>query len=530
MENETDEPPAGRHLLMIGESEMRDLIDTTNSPSVELTGRLLHKVTTVILTAAAALLSIAPGNYAVSAEKESVPNIVIILADDLGYQDLGCYGSKAIETPRLDRMAAEGVRFTSFYAQPICGPSRAAILTGCYPMRVAERGGVKHIHPVLHAREVTLAEVLRTRGYATACFGKWDLAGHSQKKFHPDLMPNRQGFDYFFGTPASNDNFVNLYRNEKLVDRRADLDTLTKRYTDEAIAFIEAHRDEPFFVYLPHTMPHTKLGASAAFRGKSRRGPYGDAVEEIDFHVGRILDALARLELDRRTYVVFVSDNGPWLIKNEKKRDGALPSDHGGSAGPLRGGKVSTWEGGVRVPCIVWGPGRVPAGETCDELATTMDFLPTFAALAGARAPDDRVVDGVDIRHLFAGRFDEADPDRALYYYLLTHLQAVRQGPWKLHLPRPARPPWLGPFAVNRHIAPADAVGFDRPVLYNLETDLGETTDLAGQYPEVVKRLLALAETAREDIGDYNRVGANMRFFDPLPTRPTVPPAEFMKQ
>ncbi len=453
-----------------------------------------------------------------------LPNFVLIFSDDQGYEDLGCFGSKKIRTPRLDQMAKEGMRFTSFYAQPICGPSRAALMTGCHPMRVAERGNIKNVHPALHSREITIAEVLKTKGYATACFGKWDLAKHSQRAFHPDLLPTHQGFDYFFGTPTSNDGFVDLYRNEKRIEEKADMATLTERYTDEAIKFMMQHKDDPFFVYIPHTMPHTRLDASKKFKGKSKRGLYGDVIEEIDYNVGRIVDALRELKLEEETYVLFTSDNGPWLIKNNKLADGWLPSDHGGSAGPLRSGKVSTWEGGQRVPAIVWAPNRVPEGTTCDKLASTLDVLPTFAALAGADAPQDRVIDGEDIRHLFQGQFGKANPNKTYYYYLRTHLQAVRQGKWKLHLPRPKEPKWLQPFSVNRHIAPADRVGFDNPFLVDLDADLGETTNVAAEYPDVVKRLLAVAETARDDIGDYDRVGRNMRFFDPLPERPKTPP------
>lgn len=455
------------------------------------------------------------------------PNFVVIFTDDQGWQDAGCFGSPDIRTPRLDKMAQQGMKFTSFYAQPICGPSRAALMTGCYPMRVAERGHTKQIHPVLHEDEITVAEILKDKGYATACFGKWDLAKHAQTGFYPDLFPTHQGFDYFFGTPTSNDRIVNLYRNDKLIEPKAEMSNLTERYTDEAIAFIERNQEQPFFVYLPHSMPHTRLDASARFKGKSPRGLYGDVIEEIDFNVGRIIDRLQQLKLTDNTYVLFTSDNGPWLIKNRNHADGHRPDDHGGSAGPLRSGKVSTFEGGVRVPAILWGPGRVPAGTTCRSIATTMDVLPTFAALADAEVPSDRIIDGQDITHLFHGQFEQADPDRTYFYYLRVHLQAVRQGKWKLHLPREQEPVGAAPFSRNNHIAPADRIGFARPFLVDLQQDLGETTDVSAQHPKVVQRLLALAETMREDLGDYDRVGKNMRFFDPLderPTRPPVPP------
>ena len=473
----------------------------------------------------AAILSLV--QPAIADEPAIKPNIVLIFVDDLGYGDVSCFGSKQIRTPNLDRMAAEGMKFTSFYAQPICGPSRAALMTGCYPMRVAERGNRKDTHPVLHEKEITLAEVLQSAGYVTACFGKWDLAKHSQRGFLPGLMPNHQGFDYFFGTPTSNDRLVDLYRNEKLVEKQADMNTLTRRYTDEAIAFIKKHRDEPFFVYVPHTMPHTLLGASHEFRGKSKRGLYGDVIEEMDHETGRLIDAIKRLDLEKKTIVLFTSDNGPWLIKNKGKQDGTLPEDHGGSAGPLRSGKVSTREGGVRVPTIFWSPGRVPAGKTCDAMASTLDVLPTLAALAGGKVPADRIIDGDNIGPLIHGRIDEADSDKTYFYYLRTHLQAVRQGKWKLHLPRPAKRPWLGGLAKNNHIAAADDISNETPLLFDLDADLGETTDVADKHAEVVARLTELAEMARSDIGDYNRVGDGARFFDDGPHRPDA--AQWLK-
>lgn len=484
---------------------------------------MTNRLTGLFTVWAAVLLS---GNPAIAKDAERPPNFVIIFTDDQGYADVGCFGSTDIRTPRLDAMAKEGMKFASFYAQPICGPSRAALMTGCYPMRVAERGNTKQVHPILHSREITIAEVLKTKGYATTCFGKWDLAKHAQKGFFMDLFPTRQGFDYFFGTPTSNDRIANLYRNEKLIEPKTNMATLTRRYTDEAIRFMQKNRKQPFFVYLPHSMPHTRLDASPQFKGKSKRGLYGDVIEEIDFNVGRILDAVKEMGLSDKTYVIFTSDNGPWLIKNKNHADGHLPGDHGGSAGPLRSGKVSTFEGGVRVPCIVWGPGRVPAGKTCDSIASTMDMLPTLAALAGAKTPEDRVIDGEDIRHLIHGEFDKASKDKAYFYYLRVHLQAVRQGKWKLHLPRKKEPVGAAPFSRNQHIAPADRIGFDKPFLVDLKKDPGETTNVADDNPAIVRGLLKLAESMRSDLGDFDRVGKNMRFFDlkgPRPTRPPVP-------
>jgi arylsulfatase A-like enzyme len=495
-----------------------------NSPQSSPITQLARVLWLFVIPAALDGLLLSKSSQVAAAEQQSRPNFVVIFTDDQGYADVGCFGSPDIRTPRLDAMAADGMKFTSFYAQPVCGPSRAAIMTGCYPMRVAERGNTKQVHPILHSKEVTVAEVLKKQGYATACFGKWDLAKHSQKDFFPDLFPTHQGFDYFFGTPTSNDRIAALYRNDKLIESATDMSTLTKRYTDEAIAFMQRSKNEPFFVYIPHTMPHTKLDASPQFKGKSKRGLYGDVIEEIDFNVGRILDTVKELGVAKNTYVVFTSDNGPWLIKNRNHADGRLASDHGGSAGPLRSGKVSTFEGGVRVPTIVWGPGRVPAGVTCNKLASTLDIMPTFAALAGTAPPNDRVIDGEDISNLFHGQFDKANSKKAFYYYLRVHLQAVRQGQWKLHLPRTKEPIGAAPFSRNTHIGPTDRIGFSKPFLVDLENDIGETTDVSATNPDVVNRLLTLAESMREDLGDYNRVGKNMRFFDLTEKRPSKPP------
>jgi len=458
------------------------------------------------------------------------PNFILIFADDQGYEDLGCYGSKKIRTPHLDRLASEGMRFTDFYAQTICGPSRAALMTGCYPPRVAERGNVKNVHPHLHSREITIAEILKEAGYATGCFGKWDLAKHAQRGFFADLMPNHQGFDYFFGTPTSNDGFVDLYRNADRIEEKAPMATLTKRYTDEAIGFMRRQGDQPFFVYLPHTMPHTRLAASEQFKGKSPRGLYGDVIEEIDFNVGRIVKAVKELGLVENTWVIYTSDNGPWLSKSKGFVDGDLPQHHGGSAGALRSGKVSTWEGGVRVPAIAWAPGRVPAGKVCPHLAATIDLLPTFAELAGAEVPDDRVIDGQDISHLLRGEFAKADPKKHYLYFHLNHLQAVRQGKWKLIVPRPENPDWLGRHARNPYIHPRDDRESAAPCLVDLAMDIGETTNVAMENPDVVSRLQAIAETAREDIGDHDRVGKNVRFFDPQQERPDKPRSVWLKR
>lgn len=486
--------------------------------------------------ATAALVGFCSGAFA-SAAPAAAPSVVLIVADDLGYGDLGSYGGKRIRTPNLDRLAAEGMRFTCFYAQPVCGPSRAALLTGCYPLRVAKRKNQVEHHPRLHAREITIAEILKTRGYATAAFGKWDLAGHSQTTFAPDLLPPHQGFDDYFGTPSSNDSIVNLVRGTKVVERNADMSTLTQRYTDEAIAFIRRSKDRPFFVYLAHSMPHTRVAASPAFAGKSAAGLFGDAVEELDSHVGRLREALHAEGLDESTYIIFTSDNGPWFLD----RHLAAPDDartrgpqgqlrypfdqrdergaHYGSAGPLRGAKASSWEGGFRVPLIVRALGRVPVGATSHELVTTLDLLPTLATLAGAAVPQDRIIDGHDIGPLLHGMKGATSPTEVFYYYGHTRLEAVRAGRWKLHLPRPENERW------SVFGAPAETTALAQPLLFDLAADIGERNNVAAQNPQIVARLSALAEKARADIGDFDRVGAGARFFDPEPRRPDIPKA-----
>ncbi len=432
------------------------------------------------------------------------PNFVVIFVDDLGYGDLGCYGSPNIRTPHLDRMAAEGLRFTSFYAQTVCGPSRAALMTGSYPIRVARhQDNQEAVHPELHDQEITIAELLQSAGYATGCFGKWDLAGHNPSRFIPELMPNHQGFDTFWGTSGSNDRSVNLFHNETLIETEANMATLTRRYTDHAVTFIQAHGDQPFFVYVPHTMPHTRLAASAEFRGTSRRGLYGDVVEEIDAEVGRILRTLEEQGVTGNTYVIFASDNGPWFLRGH----------HGGSAGPLRGAKTSSWEGGVRVPCIVWAPGRVPAGRIYRDIATTMDLLPTLCALTGLDAPADRVLDGQDISGIWSGAISDGDlPPRDFYYYAHRRLQAVRSGPWKLHLTRPL-PTEGDPFRVQ-HLGPYDAGPIESPLLFHLERDIGERHDVAERHPEVVRELIELAEVVKAELGHMETRGSGSRVFD----------------
>jgi arylsulfatase A len=401
------------------------------------------------------------------------PNFVIIFADDLGYGDLGCYGHPSIRTPNLDRMAAEGMKFTDFYvAAPVCTPSRAALLTG----RLAARSGMCHdtrrvlFHYSaggLPSEEITIAEGLKTKGYATAAVGKWHL-GHL-----PQYLPTKQGFDSYFGIPYSNDmdkvasgNNVPLMRNEEIVERPAVQSTLTKRYTEEAVKFIKSSQSKPFFLYLAHTMPHVPLHVSDDFRGKSPRGLYGDVVEELDWSVGQVLGALRESGLDKKTLVVFTSDNGPWLIMKE----------NGGSAGLLREGKGSTWEGGMREPCIAWWPGKVAAGSVARDLSCTMDLFNTFLTLAGAEIPKDRPIDGVDLSPVLLGT--GSGLRKVMVYYRDTSVYAIRKGNWKAHVVTRSA---YGKDAPEKH---------DPPLLYDLGHDPSEQFDVAAKHPDVVADLL----------------------------------------
>jgi arylsulfatase A len=424
------------------------------------------------------------------------PNFVIVLADDQGYGDVGCYGAKGFQTPNLDRMAAEGIRFTNFYvAQAVCSASRAALLTGCYPNRI---GILSALNPKakngISAGERTIAELLKTRGYATAIYGKWHL-GH-----HPPFLPTRHGFDEYFGLPYSNDMWpkhptgkfpdLPLMEGEKVIAYNPDQTKLTTWYTEHAVSFIERNKNRPFFLYVPHTMPHVPLHVSDKFKGKSARGLYGDVIMEIDWSVGQILTALKQNGIDEETLVIYSSDNGPWLSYG----------DHAGSAGPLREGKATTWEGGVREPCIMRWPGKIPPGSVCREPAMTIDILPTLAKLAGAPLPENKI-DGLDIWALIAAQPGAKSPHEALYFYWGKELQAVRSGKWKLHFRHIY--PSLGGKPGGRSGKPAIYVqGKTDLALYDLENDVGETTNVADQHPEVVARLQALADKAREDLGD----------------------------
>lgn len=428
------------------------------------------------------------------------PNIVIIYADDLGYGDLGCYGHPTIRTPNLDRLAAEGMRFTDFYsAAEVCTPSRAALLTGRYPVRsgmahnqfrVLRNRSTGH----LPAEEITLAEALRTRGYTTGMVGKWHLGVWS---IDPAGHPCRHGFDSFFGLPHSNDMDPSgkgpsgaprlalqdpawwnapLYRNEELVECPADQTQLTRRYTEEAQRFIRANKRKPFFLYFAHTFPHTPLFASSRFHGTSRRGIYGDVVEELDWSVGQIIETLRRERLAHNTLVFFTSDNGPWLIMNQQ----------GGSAGLLRDGKGSTWEGGMRVPAIAWWPSRIKSGVINTNLACMLDLFPTALKLAGASVPADRSIDGLDISDTLL--HGAASPRHSFFYYRGTELFAVRKDQWKLHL---LTQKGYGQPKPDRH---------DPPMLFNLGIDPGETFNVSTNHPGIVQAVLNEIERHRASI------------------------------
>ena len=416
------------------------------------------------------------------------PNIIIHFIDDLGYGDIGPFGALKQKTPHLDRMAREGMKLTSFYAAPVCSVSRAQILTGCYGARVSVPGvyppGAKN---GLHPQEHTIADRLKPLGYTTQCIGKWHLGDQ------PAFLPTKQGFDHYLGIPYSNDmlktasvdgrRVVPLVRDEqveRLLDD-ADQDRIEEIYTDEAVKFIRSSKDKPFFLYFPHTAVHTPIHPGKAFQGSSQNGRFGDWVQEVDASVGRVFDTLRELQLDQNTLVIFTSDNGPWLIKGPD----------GGSAGPLRGGKGTTWEGGVRVPTLAWWPGKIAPGSVCDAVAGTIDVLPTCLKIAWAEVPAQPVIDGRDLSPLLFGQSKDS-PREAHYYFSSYNLQAVRQGPWKLAL-------------ITQGNARAKGQTEDdaktNPRLYNLDQEIDERTNLAAQHPDIVAKLTALADAMTAEIG-----------------------------
>ena len=395
------------------------------------------------------------------------PNFVVIFCDDLGYGDIGSYGHPTIRTPNLDRMAAEGQKWTNFYsAASVCTPSRAALLTGRLPIRSGMCSDKRRVlfpnsAGGLPESEVTIAEALKSAGYATACVGKWHL-GHL-----PQYLPTRHGFDSYFGIPYSNDmKPTPLLENEKTIEEPADQTTITKRYTAKAVEFVEKNKSKPFFLYFAHTFPHVPLFASGRFKGKSPRGLYGDVVEELDWSVGRILDTLRRLKLAENTLVLFTSDNGPWLIMKL----------NGGSAGLLREGKGCTFDGGMREPCIAWWPGTIKAGQTVRDMGSTLDFLPTIVSLAGAKMPGKNVLDGVDISPALLG----AGPSgrNVMFFYRGAKLYAVRKGQYKAH--------YITKPAYGRNIKETK---HDPPLLYHLGHDPSEQFNIAEKNPDVLTEI-----------------------------------------
>ncbi len=470
---------------------------------------LLHPARLLGLALLAAATSFAAAGRA--------PNVIIIFNDDMGYADIGVFGATGYATPNVDRLAREGVKFTSFHvAQAVCSASRAALLTGCYPNRLGIHGalGPQSNHGI-HDAETTLAEVFKSRGYATGMAGKWHL-GHREP-----FLPNRHGFDESYGIPYSNDMWPHhpearpgtypklpLYEDGRIIDDEVtpeDQAQLTTRLTERAVNFIARHKDRPFFFYLAHPQPHVPLFVSDKFKGKSPRGLFGDVIMEIDWSVGEILRALEQHGLARDTLVIFTSDNGPWLSYGE----------HAGSARPHREGKGTAWEGGTRVPCVMRWPGRLPAGAVSDDYVMTIDLLPTLAGLIGAQLPA-RPIDGRDVWPLLSRQPGAKNPHEGYgNWYAQNELQAVvsGDGEWKLVLPHRYRTLGGRPGGKGGIPVKYDSASVPAPQLFNLRTDREETKDVAAAHPAVVQRLLAFAEKCRADLGDSltKRTGTGVR-------------------
>jgi arylsulfatase A len=436
------------------------------------------------------------------------PNVVVIFTDDQGYADVGCFGAKGYSTPNLDRMAKEGTRFTNFHvAQAVCSASRAALLTGCYPNRIGFSGALNNTAKHgLHSDETTFAEVVKPLGYATAMFGKWHL-GH-----HPQFLPTQHGFDEYLGLPYSNDMWppngarypdLPLIEGDKTKQVITEQSQLTTWYTERAVKFIDTNKDKPFLLYVAHSMPHVPLYVSDKFKGKSEKGLYGDVIMEIDWSVGEILNALKKNGVDEKTLVIFTSDNGPWMSYGE----------HAGSAHPLREGKGTSWEGGVRVPCIMRWPGKIPADKECRETLMTIDVLPTIAHITGGELPKTKI-DGMNVWPIIAGEAGAKNPHDAYFvYYNVNDLQAVISGKWKLYLPHSYRTLAGKPGGKDGKQAQYVMTKVETPELYDLENDVSETINVAEKNKEVLDRLLALADQCREELGDNltKRTGKNVR-------------------
>ena len=421
------------------------------------------------------------------------PNVVIIFMDDMGYADVGCYGAVGFETPNMDRMAEEGLRLTDFYvAAPVCTPSRAALLTGCYPKRVGglgvlfpDRNG-KVSNKGLNPDETTIAEMLKAAGYATGIVGKWHLG--DKKMF----LPLQHGFDEYFGLPYSNDMRegrngmppLPLIEGNKTIEEEPDQAYLTKRYTERAVRFIERQKDGPFFLYLAHSMPHTPIFASEAFEGTTERGLYGDVIEELDWGVGQVLRALKDNGIDEKTLVILTSDNGPWMTQNE----------HGGKADPLRGAKMTVYDGGMRVPCLVRWPGTIEAGKTSAEIASSIDLLPTLASLCGGDLPEKKI-DGIDLTDFLVK--GTPSPRKTFHY----GKEVVRQGKWKLFLPGAYSEIKPNSEGLNKKVS----VKYDTVRLYDLKADIGETKNVAGEHPEIVERLTRTIKAHGQEIENHAR-------------------------
>ena len=444
-----------------------------------------------------------------AAAAERGPNVVVIFMDDMGYGDIGPFGAEGYPTPNLDRMAKEGRKFTDFYVtQAVCSASRAGLLTGCYNVRVNILGALGPKSTIgIHQDEVTLGEIAKQKGYATACFGKWHLGHHEQ------FLPLQNGFDEYYGLPYSNDMWpyhpgvrhlpmeerlkrwphLPLIDGNRVINAQVngkDQEDLTTEYTNRAVRFIEKHKDQPFLVYLPHSMVHVPLYVSDKFKGKSKRGLFGDVMMEVDWSVGQILDTLRKHQLDKNTLVIFTSDNGPWLSYG----------DHAGTAGPLREGKGTMFDGGCRESTLMWWPGSIPAGTVCSEPAMTIDILPTVAKLIGAKLPA-HTIDGKDIWPLISGAPDARSPHEAYFMYYGRELQAIRMGKWKLHFPHGYRSMDGKPGGQGG--IPTKYTQKRTPLaLYDLHTDIGETKNVVAEHPEVVAQIEAIAKKARAELGD----------------------------